>query len=95
MGLLLPTSASGSPCMERRKRTGEDRAPDTPQACHLARGRQGRCAPLTQWPEEGPILDRRCARRQELGAGRGGRMVPIEQKDGDLLDFPVRFPRAV
>ena len=28
------------------------------------------------------ILDRRCARRRGLGAGRDGRMVPIEQKDG-------------
>src|SRR5258708_37881846 len=28
------------------------------------------------------ILDRRCARRHSLCAGRGGRMVPIEQKDG-------------
>src|SRR5271163_4889791 len=28
------------------------------------------------------ILDRHCARRHEARAGRGGRMVPIEQKDG-------------
>lgn len=27
------------------------------------------------------ILDSRCARRLLLGAGRDGRMVPIEQKD--------------
>jgi hypothetical protein len=28
------------------------------------------------------ILDRHCARRHEARAGRGGRMVPIEPKDG-------------
>jgi hypothetical protein len=28
------------------------------------------------------ILDRHCARRHEVRAGRGGRMVPIEPKDG-------------
>jgi hypothetical protein len=28
------------------------------------------------------ILDSRCARRLGLRAGRDGRMVPIEQKDG-------------
>src|SRR5215470_11180835 len=43
------------------------------------------------------ILDRRCARRHWLCAGRGGRMVPIEQKDGtraavDAMDFPLPLP---
>ena len=43
------------------------------------------------------ILDRRCARRPWLCAGRGGRMVPIEQKDGtrvgvDMVDFPLPLP---
>jgi len=28
------------------------------------------------------IIDRCCARRHVARAGRGGRMVPIEQKDG-------------
>ena len=38
------------------------------------------------------ILDRRCARRHWLCAGRDGRMVPIEQKDGTSR---YRFPHAV
>src|ERR1700747_41121 len=33
-------------------------------------------------PEDGAILDGRCARRHLERAGRDGRMVPIEQKDG-------------
>src|SRR5215471_4443307 len=32
------------------------------------------------------ILDGRCARRRGLCAGRDGRMVPIEQKDGGSSD---------
>ena len=53
------------------------------------------------------ILDRRCARRQVVRAGRDGRMVPVEQKDGTegrptiiagkkrrvfLPDFPLPLP---
>jgi len=35
-----------------------------------------------EWPEGRAILDGRCARRHLERAGRDGRMVPIEQKDG-------------
>ena len=30
--------------------------PRRDRACRRARGRQGRCAPLTRWPEDGPSL---------------------------------------
>src|SRR5262252_3423469 len=55
-------------------------------SCRRARGRQGRCAPLTRWPEGGPILDRRCARRRsERAAGaeewlRRGRTKELEKE---------------
>ena len=32
------------------------RGPRRDRACRRARGRQGRCAPLTRWPEDGPSL---------------------------------------
>src|SRR5712671_3269797 len=41
------------------------------QACRRARGRQGRCAPLTRWPEDGPSLTatvRAGTRRVRVGA---------------------------
>ena len=49
------------------------------RSCRRARGRQGRFAPMVA--RRRAILDRRCARRRIARAGRGGRMVPIEQKD--------------
>jgi len=39
-------------------------------------------APLNAVARRRAILDRHCARRHEARAGRGGRMVPIEPKDG-------------
>ena len=50
------------------------------RACRRACGRQGRFAPLSRWPEDGPSLTA-AARDGTSCAGRGGRMVPIEQKD--------------
>src|SRR6202050_1827213 len=46
-------------------------APRRDRACRRARGRQGRCAPLTRWPEDGPSLTataRAGTRRVRVGA---------------------------
>ena len=37
-------------------RVGGRIMPQRDRACRRARGRQGRCAPLTRWPEDGPSL---------------------------------------
>ena len=45
--------------------------PRRDRACRRARGRQGRCAPLTRWPEDGPSLTatvRAGTRRVRVGA---------------------------
>ena len=62
-------------------------SPQADASCRRARSRQGRCAPLTRWAEDGPILDRRCARRpSERTAGaeewlRPGRTKELEKEE--------------
>src|SRR6266849_596444 len=73
------------------RRTG----PRRDRACRRARGRQGRCAPLKRWPEDGPSLT--AAVRDGTDCAQHGRMVPIEQKDGtsaavETVDFPLPLP---
>ena len=62
---------------ERRSRGSRSRR--TP-ACRRARGRQGQALGR---PQDGAVLDRRCARRPHHRAGRDGRMAPpgAEQKN--------------
>ena len=46
-------------------------SPKPDASCRRARGRQGRCAPLTRWPEDGPSLTatvRAGTRRVQVGA---------------------------
>jgi hypothetical protein len=64
------------------------------RACRRARSRQGRYAPLARWPEDGPSLT--AAVRDGTGcvAGRGGRMVSIEQKDGTRRRGAAALPTS-
>ena len=72
----LPSTAR--PCANHRKNPASEHelvcaawGPRRDRACRRARGRQGRYAPLTRWPEDGPSLTataRAGTRRVRVGA---------------------------
>ena len=83
LGSAMPRPTEG-PIREPAMRV----SPQADASCRRARGRQGRCAPLTRWvPKTGPILDRRCARRcSERAAGaeewlRRGQTKELEKEE--------------
>jgi hypothetical protein len=62
--MVAPTGAPSPPIAESANQRCEvGSLPSRRILPSCSRGRQGRCAPLTRWPE-GAILDRRCARRR-------------------------------
>src|SRR5277367_2072916 len=72
-------------------------APRRDQACRRARDRQGRCAPLARWPEDGPSLT--AAVRDGPGVCRSGRKDGADRTKGwnesvgvDMVDFPLPLP---
>jgi hypothetical protein len=71
----------GVSCALFEGRIGVDRSPTRPSVPPCSRPSRTLRAADAVGPDDGPILDRRCARRHWLCAGRDGRMVPIEQKD--------------
>src|SRR5271155_4261315 len=71
-------------------------APRRDQACRRARSRQGRCAPLTRWPEDGPSLTAAAldgTDRAQVGTEGWCRSNKrIGQDDVVPQDFPLPLP---
>ena len=85
VGLCDAATNRGYPIREPAMRSV---SPQANASCRRARSRQGRCAPLTRWAEDGPILDCRCARRplgRAAGAEEwlppGGRTKEMEKEE--------------
>ena len=70
--------------------------PRRDRACRRARGRQGRCAPLTRWPEDGPSLTAAAldgTDRSQVGTEGWCRSNKrIGQDDVMPQDFPLPLP---
>jgi hypothetical protein len=90
----VENGGSGSDINPRERKPKEPRH-DKPSAlpardylvCRRAHGRQGRCAPLKRWPEDGPSLT--AAARVGVGNLRSGQKKAcgaVEQKKGSSPD---------